>query len=350
MIGLPLLTPPAIPETGMGPDPTVARMNLNESAMKPSPKALAAAVEALQHSNRYPDHGCTNLAGKIAALNDCKPEDVIFGNGSSELLMTLAMASLDVGDEAIFPDPTFPTGLKASRIAGATLVKVPVAPDGANDITAMLAAVNENTKLFYICTPNNPTGSLTAADALMRAAKEIPDSCLLMIDEAYYEFGAHEGAPDVFSILKERTGPWAVTRSFSKAYCLAGMRVGYAIVSGAEVREPLNTLRGNFNINRAAMAAAEASIDDQDHMRGVLAETIYERKRLSDLLTDKGFTVLPSFANFIVARPSSAAAPVQKQLAKSGVLTQYMPWPDEHGSLRITVGSADETDRLVSLL
>jgi histidinol-phosphate aminotransferase len=347
---LPLLVPPAIPDVGPGPDPSVVRMNLNESPLQPSPKALAAAAEAIQFSNRYPDHGCTGLMAKLAALNNFPAENIIFGNGSSELLGTLAMASLNEGDEAIFPEPTFPTGLKTSRIAGATLVKIPVAETGENDIAAMLAAVTEKTGLFYVCTPNNPTGNLASEEALRRASQEVPERCLLMIDEAYYEFGAHEGGPDVLEILKDRKGPWAVTRSLSKAYCLAGMRVGYALVSGKEVRDPLNTLRGNFNISRVAMAAAEAAVDDQAHMRKVLDQTILERNRLTKLLAVKGFSALPSFANFIVVRSSGPLAPVQKKLAQHGILTQYMPWPDENGSLRITVGSSEETDKLCSVI
>ena len=350
MKDLPQLSPPAIPDKGFGPDPDVARLNLNEAPMRASRKALAAAVEALAFTNRYPDHGCTGLAAKLAVLSDFPAENIIFGNGSSELLFTLALASLNEGDEAIFPDPTFPSGLKASRIAGAKLVKVPVGQDGANDIQAMLSAITDKTGLFYICTPNNPTGNLASAEALKQAAKEVPERCLLMVDEAYYEFGAHEGAPSVLEILKDRSGPWAVTRSFSKAYCLAGMRIGYALVSGEAVRAPLSTLRGNFNINRMAMAAAEAAVLDQDHMRQVLEDTISERTRIENSLKERGFSIWRSYANFVVAKPQKSAAKIQKSLAKAGVLTQFMPWPDEEGSLRITVGSCEETDKLLAAL
>ena len=348
--GLPAISAPAIPERQMGPDPEVTRLNLNEAPMKASPKALQAAVDAMQFSNRYPDHGCTSLAEKIADLNNFPVEDIIFGTGSSELLMILAAASLNEGQEAIFPDPTFPTGLKASRIAGADLVKVPVTTEGANDIPAMLEAITEKTGLFYICNPNNPTGNLASKEAIELAVHQVPETCMLMVDEAYYEFGAIEGGPNVLELIKSRKGPWAITRSMSKAYCLAGMRVGYAFVSGADVREPLNMLRGNFNINRIALAASEAAIQDQGHMKMVLSDTIKERTRLSDLLRDKGFQVRPSFTNFIVAQPPGPAEPISKNLAEQKIMSQFMPWPNSDGSLRITVGSPEETDRLIAAL
>ena len=128
------------------------------------------------------------------------------------------------------------------------------------------------------------------------------------------------------------------------------MRVGYALVSGEAVRAPLSTLRGNFNINRMAMAAAEAAVLDQDHMRQVLEDTISERTRIENSLKERGFSIWRSYANFVVAKPQKSAAKIQKSLAKAGVLTQFMPWPDEEGSLRITVGSCEETDKLLAAL
>ncbi|MCP4317562.1 MAG: aminotransferase class I/II-fold pyridoxal phosphate-dependent enzyme, partial [Hyphomicrobiales bacterium] len=342
--------PPSIAETENGVDPNVARMHFNEAPFGPSPLAIAAAVSALESVYRYPDHGCTGLASVIAARTSIAADRIAFGNGSSELLIALAMMAIADGNEAVVPTPTFPTCLKGVQIAGGKLVEVPGRPDGANDIPAMLSALSDNTRLVYLCTPNNPTGNIIAADELARAAKDVPDTCLLVIDEAYSEFAAHEGGPDVLSILADRTGPWAVTRSFSKAYCMAGMRVGYALTSGADVQSGLEHLRSNFNVNRVALAAATAAMQDEEHLRMVLDYTIAERNRMADAIERTGFSVLPSFANFVTIFGPTPAKQIAAGLADTGILVQHMAWPNKNGSLRITVDTAANTDRLVSAL
>jgi len=347
-IGFP--PPPVIAEAGAGVDPAVVRMNLNEAPFPPSPGALAAAMAALEDANRYPDHGCTELGREVSRLTGIPVERISFGIGSSELLIALAMLAIEPGDEAIVPGPTFPACLKGVEIAGGELVSVAVRPGGENDVGAMLAALTDRTRLFYLCTPNNPTGGIVGRADLARAARGVPDACLLVIDEAYFEFSAHEGGPDVLAILEDRAGPWAVTRSFSKAYCLAGLRVGYALTGGADVRSGVETLRASFGINRVALAAAVAAIRDQEHLRQTLERTIAERARIAGALEKRGFTAYPSRANFITLRPPGPAREITTRLAAKGILVQYVAWPDSHGVIRITVGLGRDTDRLIAAL
>lgn len=342
--------PPAFAESNSCPDPDIARLMLNEAPFEPSPRATAAATASLVHANRYPDQGCTELVSEISARTGVDINRIVVGNGSVEVLVALAMLALEEGDEAIVPAPTFPACLKGIQIAGGNRIDVPVRPDGANDVPAMLTALSDRTRLFYLCTPNNPTGNILSASELVETAREVPDDCLLVIDEAYCEFAMREGGPDILDILATRRGQWAITRSFSKAYCLAGLRVGYALVSDGDISDGLKMLHASFNVNRAAQAAAVAAMRDDDHMQGILTQTIEERTRLCAALQQRGCSVLPSFANFLTARLPCPAKPVAQTLAEDGIVTQYLPWPNADGALRITVGSRPETDRLISML
>lgn len=342
--------PPSIADIAGRVDVGPVRMNLNESARAPSPKALEAASQALLDGNRYPDHECRLLAAAIEAKTGVPANRMSFGNGSGEILVAAAMICIEPGDEAVMPAPTFPTCGKGVQIAGGRIVNVPLKSDGSNDIAAMLAAVTERTRLFYICTPNNPTGGIVGSNDLRTAFRDLPDTCMLIVDEAYFEFGATEGGPDILSFLKERAGPWIVTRSFSKAYCMAGLRVGYALASDRDVAYGLWQLRPNFNLGRPALAAAAAAMQDETYLKETLTLTIIERRRLARALVPLGFEALPSFANFLTVRSPISASELGRELEEKDILVQPLAWPDERGSLRITVDSADSTDRLVEAL
>ncbi len=342
--------PPSIADVKGRADAGLVRMNLNESARAPSPKAMEAASLALLDANRYPDHECRVLAAAIAAKTGVPVDRMSFGNGSGEVLVAAAMVSIEPGDEAVMPAPTFPTCGKGVQIAGGRIVNVPLKPDGSNDIPAMLAAVTERTRLFYLCTPNNPTGGTIGSDDLRAAFKQVPDTCMLVVDEAYFEFASVEGGPDVLALLKERNGPWIVTRSFSKAYCMAGLRVGYALASDRDIAYGLWQLRPNFNLGRPALAAAAAAMHDEPYLQETLRLTITERRRLSEALIPMGFEAFPSFANFLTLRAPLPASELGRELEKKKILVQPLVWPDERGSLRITVDSRESTDRLVEAL
>ncbi|MBW8635649.1 aminotransferase class I/II-fold pyridoxal phosphate-dependent enzyme [Hoeflea sp. WL0058] len=342
--------PPSIADVAGRADVGLVRMNFNESARAPSPKAMEAASLALLDANRYPDHESRVLAAAIHDKTGVPVDRMSFGNGSGEVLVAAAMVSIEPGDEAVMPAPTFPTCGKGVQIAGGRIVNVPLKPDGSNDIPAMLAAVTERTRLFYLCTPNNPTGGVIAADDLRTAFNKVPDTCMLVVDEAYFEFASVEGGPDVLSLLKERAGPWIVTRSFSKAYCMAGLRVGYALASDNDIAYGLWQLRPNFNLGRPALAAAAAAMRDEAYLQETLRLTIAGRQRLSEALASLGFEAFPSFANFLTVRAPLPASKLGRELEKKKILVQPLPWPDERGSLRITVDSRESTNRLVEAL
>jgi len=339
--------PPALAEPECRLDRSVRRLNLNESRLAPSPHAVEAMRQAIEDVNAYPDHGCTALAEVISSRIGVDADRLTFGNGSGEILVAAAMVALEPGDEAVFPSPTFPTCPKGAQIAGGKLITVAVTDEGVNDIDAMLAAITPATRLFYICSPNNPTGGVVAGADLARAIDEVPDNCLLVVDEAYCEFAALEGSADVLALLKKRAGPWITTRTFSKAYALSGMRIGYGICSNDALKQGIWQLRPNFNVNRIGLAAAHAAYQDEDHLRSLLQRTIEQRQKLANGLQQLGCKPFPSGANFLTVGTPCPAGELAASLAAAGILVQDMPWPGHFGSIRITIGTNEDTEAVI---
>ncbi len=340
--------PPTTAEPDSQGGANLARMHLNEAPIGPSPKALTAAAAALANAHRYPDHDAVELIGRIETLTGIARSRISVGNGSGEILIAVAQLAIEPGDEAVFPAPTFPTCGKGVQIAGGNLIEVPVRDDGVNDVRSMLAALTDRTRLFYLCTPNNPTGGVLSAEDIALAADTVPNECLLVVDEAYHEFAKAEGGPDVLSILRKRNGPWVVTRSFSKAYCLAGLRTGYALCSSSDIRDALWTLRPNFNLSRPALAAASAAIVDTEHLSHVLSQTMIERSRIAQTLQKMGCKLFPGSANFLTFQHVSSVTNLAASLSEQGVLVQALPWPNSQGSIRVTIGSRIDNDRFLA--
>jgi histidinol-phosphate aminotransferase len=225
---------------------------------------------------------------------------------------------------------------------------VPVRDDGVVDIAAILAAITPRTRLVYIASPNNPTGGMLARDDVARLVDELPDHVLLHYDEAYYEFGRHAGGPESLPMLERRSGPWVATRSFSKAYGLAGARVGYGITSSREVTEAFRKIRINFSVNAVALAGARAALEETAHIAELLDHTARERDRLNSALTALGFRTLPSAANFVTVVTQVPAGEVAAALREENVFVLPMPWRDSPGALRITIGSREDNDAVIA--
>ncbi len=295
---MPVMAPHIFQEHDNQPNPNIIRLNLNENPLPPSPDAIAAMHDAVDITNRYPDHSCSALAQIISARIGISTDRLVFGNGSGEMLFAAAAIAVDRNEQAVLPGPTFAPVGKNVRLAGGKVVTVPVLENGSNNVDAMLDAVNEHTALFYLCTPNSPTGGLLDAEQIKLAVDKVPSDCLLMVDEAYHEFAAWEGGPDVLSLLAPRSGPWAV----------------------------------------------------MNYLEMVLDTVSCERQRLSLELENCGLRVYPSAANFLLARTDSSSDAISAKLAEHHTLVQALPWPDENGSLRITIGTAFENDIFLSAL
>ena len=347
---MPVMAPQILQEPDNQPGTKFVRLNLNENPLPPSPNAIAAMHDAVNIANRYPDHSCSALAQIISARIGISTDRLAFGNGSGEMLFAAAAIAVDRNEQAILPGPTFAPVGKNVRLAGGEVVTVPVLDNGSNNVSGMLDAISEHTALFYLCTPNSPTGGMLEAEQIKLAVDRVPSDCLLMVDEAYHEFAAWEGGPDVLSLLAARKGPWVVIRTFSKAYGLSGARIGYAIVGNRTLAAGFSKMRIGFNVNRIALAGACAAMRDQNYLEMVLDTISRERQRLSVALQNHGLQVYPSAANFLLARASKSSDTIAAKLEEHHILVQTLPWPDENGSLRITIGTTAENDSFLNAL
>ena len=347
---MPVMAPQILQEPDNQPNAAIVRLNLNENPLPPSPNAIAAMHDAVNIANRYPDHSCSALAQIISARIGISTDRLVFGNGSGEMLFAAAAIAVDRNEQAVLPGPTFAPVGKNVRLAGGKVVTVPVLDNGSNNVGAMLNAINKHTALFYLCTPNSPTGGMLEAEQIKLAVDRVPSDCLLMVDEAYHEFAAWEGGPDVLSLLAGRNGPWAVIRTFSKAYGLSGARIGYAITGNRALAVGFSKVRIGFNVNRIALAGACAAMRDQNYLEMVLDTVCRERQRLSVALQNHGLHVYPSAANFLLARTNKPSNIIAAKLEKHHILVQTLPWPDDNGSLRITIGTTAENDAFLNAL
>lgn len=347
---LPAFRPPPM-AADVAPDGrAMRRLHLNEGPFAPSPRVVQAIQAAAGEVHRYPDPKCRKLAAAVAGRIGVAAERLVFGNGSEEILSLLLAMTLQPGAHAVLPVPSFPRYLAGARFAGAEIATVPVRADGANDIDAMLAAVTPETRIVVVATPNNPTGAMLPADTLVRLARDMPAQALLMLDEAYYEFARHAGGPDVLAILKDCRAPWAVLRTFSKAYGLAGLRVGYAICGDAAVAEAINRVRGVFNVDSLAQVAALAALDDPAHTQALLDDGARQRQRLSDGFARAGCAPLPSVANFIAARMPMPAAEAVKAFAQRGIMIGAVGAAPFENHVRVTIGTGEDTDAVLAAL
>lgn len=322
-------------------------LNLNESPIPPSPLAIEAAIATLAGVNRYPPTDGGALIAALAAHTGIAPDRIGVAVGSDMILHALCMVSLAPGRSAVMPYPSFPRYAGSTRIAGGRAIAVNVTPDGANDTERMLAAIAGDTSIVFCCTPNGNTGATLSRQALRHLALHVPDDIMLVVDEAYAEFD-----PDArtLEILTERRGPWAVTRTFSKAYALAGLRVGYVLCSDSGVADVLRAVRPIFEMTSPSLAAATAALGDFAHLRTMLRITAEGRAQLITGLRALGFHPLPSSANFVTTDLRRPVASILDDMACHGVLVRGVADPGYENFLRITVGLPDHNTRALAVL
>ncbi len=300
-------------------------------------QAAAAGV------HRYPDHEPTELARALAARLDVPEQRIVFGNGSSELLVAAVQVALRDGDEAVIPLPCFPLYEKAIVWQRCRAVGVLTGTDGTLDVPAMLRAIGPRCKIVFAATPNNPTGGLMTGADVEALASGVPDDVLLVLDEAYYEFGRHAGGLENLPVLSRRAGPWLITRTFSKAQGLAGIRIGYGVCGTPQLADRFRGWRANFSINHVAQAGALAALADDAHTRAVLDVNANERSRLVAGLRQLGLKPLPSATNFVTAAVHCPAPALVEELRRQGILIMGLTWPGMPNALRISVGTAADT-------
>jgi histidinol-phosphate aminotransferase len=324
----------------------------NENPFGPSPLALAAAREILEDLSRYPEGSGWLLAGRLAGLHALERDRVTLGNGSNDVLDIIARVFLTPAHEAVFSQYAFAVYPIAVQAAGAK-ARIAPAHDGSkgpaygHDLDAMYALVGPDTRLVFIANPNNPTGTWLESNALEAFISSLPAHVMVVVDEAYFEYVDKPGYPDASAWL-QRFPNLIVTRTFSKAYGLAGLRVGYAL-SHPDVADLLNRVRQPFNVNMVAQAAALAALDDSEYLQHVVQRN---REGMQQLLAGFGGLGLPyieSAGNF-VAVETGRGLQRYEALLQRGVIVRPIANYGMPDHLRVTVGRADENARLLAAL
>ena len=235
-------------------------------------------------------------------------------------------------------------------VVDADHISVPNKPDGAIDVDALLSGVGNDTRLMVVLTPNNPTGIMLSSEELQRLAVETPDNVLLFVDEAYFEFAVHAGGPDALEVLRARRGPWVVTRTFSKAYALAGLRLGYALCSSEEMANALRLITSTFNLVGVAEAAVLAALDDPDYTRKILDANATERTRIMKGLTEMGLEPMNSVTNFIGVDVGKPAGAVVQAMRERGVRIATFGYASAGTCIRVSTGFPEDTDAFLRIL
>ena len=316
----------------------IVKLASNEGAFGPLPAAVAAFEAAVGELNRYPDGGGMRLREALAERHGLPVEQVVLGNGADELIRLCAVATLDAGDRAAFPWPSFASYVSAAACSGAEAAQVPLR-DRAFDLDAILEAVTTpGCRLLYLANPNNPTGTLLDRPELRRFIDELPAGVLCVLDEAYAEYADPE--PEGPALLREGAERLCVLRTFSKVYGLAALRVGYALAS-PEVADALDRVRPVFNLNQPAQDAAVASLgvsvaDRVEHARA-------SRARLFADLKAAGLDPLASQANFVYADvPDGDGDGLAERLLHEGFIVRALRGFGAPGAIRVTCGTDEE--------
>ena len=325
----------------------IVKLASNENPLGASPKAVAAARAALDQISLYPDGNGFALKDALVKRYGVTFDQIFLGNGSNDLLELAARAFLAVGDKAVYSDYAFAVYPLAIQAVGATGVAV-AAKDFGHDLEAMrTAAVAQRAKLIYIANPNNPTGTFLAGDALRAFLRALPANILVVLDEAYNEYLPVEYRYDSVSWLREFPN-LIVSRTFSKAYGLASLRVGYAM-GDPQVMDMLNRVRQPFNVNSVAQAAAVAALQDADFVQRTFTLNQRGMKQITDGLTGLGLEYIPSLANFVSFKVAGAMH-VYRRLLELGVIVRPIASYDMPDYLRVSIGLETENDKFLSAL
>ena len=332
-------------ELGM-PFDQIDKLASNENPLGPSPMALEAVKEAAGNMHLYPDGACHYLREKLAGKLSVGPGNLIFGNGSNEVLELLGHALLRPGDEIVISQYCFVVYPIVGRLFGADVVSVP-ARDHGHDLKAMLEAVTDRTKIVFVANPNNPTGTLASREDLIALISGLPENVLLVIDEAYVEY--LDDPVELMGLIERGDHPnLFVTRTFSKIYGLAGLRIGYG-AGHPEFIASLEKTREPFNVNSLAQAGALAALDDREHLARTRAVNREGLAYLANELRKLQMEYVRSSGNFILARVGDGGE-VFIELQKRGVIARPVTGYGLPEWLRISVGTAEQNERCVAAL
>lgn len=334
VLSLPGYVPGARPGAGR-----TAKLSSNELPYPPQPAVLEAMVEAASGANRYPEMAADSLIAALARRHGVDAEQIVVGNGSVALIQHVLDAVCDEGDDVVVPWRSFEAYPICIAVAGARAIAVPLTADGRHDVAAMIAAVTPRTRVVIACTPNNPTGPALTGAELAALLDGVPERVLVLVDEAYLDFVTDAAVGDALTLL-DRHPNLVVSRTFSKAHALAGLRIGYGL-GDAGLIDAVQALLVPFGVSGPAQAAALASLRDGAPAREAVRAITRERDRIVPLLRRMGYDVPDSQANFYFLKGEGAG--FVEACAAAGLVVR--PFPE---GVRVTVGTPEQNDALLA--
>ncbi|WP_405999771.1 histidinol-phosphate transaminase [Streptomyces sp. NBC_00829] len=318
--------------------PVAYKLSSNENPYPPLPGVMEGVIAAAEGFNRYPDMACTSLMNELADRFGVPVTHLATGTGSVGVAQSLLQSTSGPGDEVIYAWRSFEAYPIITRISGAQPVQVPLTSGDVHDLDAMADAITERTRLIFVCNPNNPTGTVVRRAELERFLDRVPKDVLVVLDEAYREFIRDADVPDGIEIYRERPNV-AVLRTFSKAYGLAGLRVGFA-VAHEPVAAALRKTAVPFGVSQLAQDAAVASLRAEDELLGRVGSLVCERARVYEGLVKQGWTVPETQANFVWLRLGERTVDFAAACEKAGVVVR--PFAGE--GVRVTIGESEAND------
>ncbi|WCK56090.1 histidinol-phosphate transaminase [Aneurinibacillus sp. Ricciae_BoGa-3] len=320
----------------------VIKLASNENPFGYSNHVREALISQLEHLPIYPDGASMELRGILASFLGVDGDQIIFGNGSDEVVMLISRAYLQPGTNAIMASPTFSVYKTNAAIEGAEAIEVPCI-DGAHDLDAMLAQINDKTRVVWVCNPNNPTGKMIPEAELVKFLDQVPSHVLVALDEAYSEYVTDPAYPDAIALLKKYRN-LITLRTFSKIYGLAALRVGYGIAD-QEIVDKLNRVREPFNLNHLGQTAATAALSDQKFVQDCRALNEAGRNQVYAGLDEIGVKYYPSETNFVYIMPEANPREIFNEMMKLGVIIRAFPQ-----AIRVTIGSKEQNEKMLTAL
>ncbi|MBR0598306.1 histidinol-phosphate transaminase [Sinanaerobacter chloroacetimidivorans] len=297
----------------------IQKLASNENQFGPSPLAIEAIREEIDKINFYPEATAVDLVKDLASYLNVKPENVVVGNGGEGLIWVIAMTFLNEGDEILAADPSFDIYKISGDLMGAKTIKIPFVHKKF-DFKSFVSNITENTKLIYVCSPNNPTGNIASKEEMDYLLANIPDDVVLILDEAYYEFAEEfdEYPSENIKLIASRPNT-IILRSFSKIYGIAGVRLGYVVTSEALAAE-MNKVRQTLGVNRLAQVGARAALKDEAYKKYAVEENRKAIDALEGYFASKGFDYFKSYSNFVWANINTHSKAVFEELQKRGII------------------------------
>lgn len=326
----------------------IQKLASNENPLGPSPKAIEAVKFELDNINIYPDSLAIKLRTEIANEQGLAYENILVGNGGEQVLSIIAQAFINEDDEAIMASTTF--GLYGSSVhhMGGKAVRIPL-KNYEHDLNEMYESINEKTKLIYICNPNNPTGNILKSDDVNRFIERIPKDIILILDEAYYDYAkVNPDYPESLDILKKRPNT-IILRTFSKVAGIAGVRVGYAMSSKDNVVE-MSKVKGVFNVNKLAQAAAMGALKDKTHIERTVELNYNSMKIMTDYFKEAELEYIESNANFIFVNVNRDSKEVFEEMMKKGIIIRPGYLWDWKNWIRVSTGTIPQTEKFIASL